>query len=248
MSNQGPTGFITSQGLPNPKLPDGQAALARIGPRREVYVSTLIPDFKLAADEGSYLTGTNPTFGTGIAGPNTAAFSATSAIFSFLNKSKTGGSRTYLDYIRLICTAAGTGTVTSVQFGMVTDVIARGSAGTPVTLACSNQDASVGANTQVLYTPTVVAASNAVQNVARASGKTAANALSVGDEYLFVFGSVEKASGSLAYTTAVAGRLVIPMPPIILGPGSIQSALLHAWFVGLTAAASFEFDVGLLER
>jgi hypothetical protein len=247
MSSQAPTGFVTSQTLPQ-KLADGLPAYARIGPRRDVYVNAVLPDFKTSNDEGSYLTGTNPVFGTGVAGPNTAAFSATSAIVSFLNKAGAAGPRTHLDYIRLICTAVGTGTVTSVNFGVTTDAIARGSAGTAVVMGSPNQDANAAAVTQVLYTPTVVAASNAVRNVARASGKTAASALSVGDEYLLIFGSVEKSAGSLAYTTAAAGRFVIPMPPVALGPGSTQSALIHAWFVGLTAAASFEFDIGLLER
>jgi hypothetical protein len=247
MSNQGPTGFIVSQGLPGPKVPDTLPAYARIGPRRELYANLVLPDFKTSGDEGSYFTGTNPTFGAGIAGPNTAAFSATSAILTFLNKAGVGGPRTYLDFIRLICTNVGTGTVTAVNFGIVTDAIVRGSAGTTITLGSPNQDAGVGANTQVLYTPTVAAASNSARNVSRPMGKSAAIALVAGDVYLFVFGSVEKAA-SVAMTTAVAAQIVIPCPPIILGPGSTQSAVLHAWFVGLTAAASFEFEVGLIER
>lgn len=245
MSSQAPTGFVTSQGLPGPKLPDGLPAFGRIGPRREVYVNTVLPDFKTSGDEGSYFTGTNTLFGTGVAGPNQATFLATSAIFSFLNKA--GAGRTYLDSIRLICTAAGTGPVTSVNFGVTTDSIARGSGGTPITLASPNQDAGAGAQTQVLYTPTVAAPSPGARNVSRASGRSAAAALVVGDEYLLLFGTVEKASGSIVYA-AGAGKFVIPMPPVILGPGSIQSALLHAWFTGMSAAASFEFEIALIER
>jgi hypothetical protein len=248
MSSQAPTGFITSQGLPNPKLGDGLPAFARIGPRRDAYVNLVLPDFKTSADEGSYFTGTNATFGTGVAGPNTAAFSATSAIFTFLNKAGVGGPRTYLDYIRLIVSVTSAA-ATGVQFGVVTDAIVRGSAGTPVTLVSPNQDAGVASNTQVLYTPTVAAASGSARNVSRASGRTsAAPAIAVGDEYLLAFGSVEKAGGSLIYAATVAGRFVIPMPPVILGPGSVQSAVIHAWFPNIAAAASFEFEVGLLER
>jgi hypothetical protein len=243
VSQQGPTGFITSQGLPNPKLPDGQGVLARVGPHREVYTNLVLPDFKTSADEGSYFTGTNATFGAAIAAANQAAFSATSAIFTFLNKAGVGGPRTYLDYIRLICTAAGTASA-SMQIGVVTDAIVRGSAGTPVTLVSPNQDAGVGANTQVLYTPTVAAAGLAARNVDRACAKGAG--LAIGDEILLVFGTVEK-SASAAFA-ATAGRFVVPMAPVILGPGSVQSAVIHAWFPSITAAASFEFAVGLLER
>lgn len=240
--NNAPTGFITSQGLPQ-KIVDGQIVAARVGPRREVYTNLVLPDFKTSGDEGSYFTGTNPTFGTGIAGPNQATFSATSAIFTFLNKAGAGGPRSYLDYIRLICTAAGTA-AGIMNIGIVTDATARGSAGTAVGLVSPNQDASVGANTQALYTPTVAAASNAARNVARATGKMAA--LTAGDEILLIFGSVEKSAGIIS--AAAAGRYIVPLPPVILGPGSTQSAIIHAWFTGITAAASFEFDVGLLER
>lgn len=243
MSSQAPTGFITSQGLPNPKIPDGLPAYGRIGPRRELYTNVILPDFKTSADEGSYFTGTNPTFGAGIAGPNQATFSATSAIFTFLNKAGIGGPRTYLDYIRLICTAAGTA-AGIMNIGVVTDAVARGSGGTAVSLVSPNQDASVATVTQALYTPTVIAASNAARNVARATGKM--SALTAGDEILLVFGTVEKAAGIVS--SATAGRYVVPLPPVILGPGSIQSAVIHAWFTGITAAASFEFDLGLLER
>jgi hypothetical protein len=213
--------------------------------RNEIAVVPVIPDFKAAADEGSYFTGTNATFGTGVAGPNAAAFAATSAVLSFFNKAGVGGLRTYLDYVRLILTAIPTAG-TRFDVAVTEDQTARGSAGTAVSLANPNSDAASNSPiTQVIYNPTVAAATNAARNVARAAAKVATPV--VGDEYLFIFGSVEKAS-SLVYSAATASRIVVPMPPVIIGPGNAQSALLHLWSVTSSAAPSFEFEVGLIER
>src|SRR5439155_843853 len=50
------------------------------------------------------------TIGTGIAGPNQNAFSDTSAVFALYNNSGSPPGRViYPDHIKLICTAAGTG-------------------------------------------------------------------------------------------------------------------------------------------
>jgi hypothetical protein len=229
-----------------PKFPDnGQPTPPRQWSRREVAVVSLYPDFKAAGDEGSYLSGTNPTFGVGVAGPNAAAFSATSAVLSLLNKAGTGGVRTYLDYVRLILTAIPTAG-TRFDVAVTMDTIARATAGTPIVDVVDNTDAQTQSSvTQALYTPTVAAAGPNVRQVARATLKVATPV--VGDEYLLVFGTVEKAGGIVASTT-VAGRYVIPMPPITLGGGGFQTALLHLWSVTSSAAPSFEYEIGLIER
>jgi hypothetical protein len=229
-----------------PKFPDnGQPTPPRQWSRCEIAVVPVISDFKAAVDEGSYFVGTNTTFGTGVAGPNAAAFSATSAVLSLLNKNGAGGARTYIDYIRLILTAIPTAG-TRFDVAVTLDTIARATAGTPITLVNPNTDAlgqSLG--TQAIYTPTVAAAGPNVRQAARATVKVATPV--VGDEYLLIFGCIEKAAALIPSAT-IAGRYIVPMPPLVLGGGGFQTALLHLWSVTSSAAPSFEFEIGLLER
>jgi len=239
-------GIIAREVMNAPKFPDNAAATPpRFWSRREVAVMPVMPDFKVSADEGSYFTGTNATFGTGVVGPSAAAFAATSAILGLLNKSGIGGPRSFIDYIRLILTAAPT-SGTRFDLAVTLDTIARQSAGTPISAVDVNTDASeIAPNTQVIYAPTVAAAGPNVRQSARAALKVAAPV--VGDEYLLVFGSVEK-SASLIASATVAGRYVTPMPPLVLGGGGFQQAFIHLWSASSTAAPSFEFEVGLIER
>lgn len=242
----GSEGVVARDLTTAPKFPDnGQPTPPRQWSRRELATMPIFSDFKVAADEGSMLVGTNAAFGTGIVGPSAAAFAATSAILSFFNKAGVGGARTYLDYIRLILTAIPTAG-TRFDIGITADITARGTAGTPVTMVNSNQDAqNQSPVTQVIYNPTVAAATNAVRQVGRATVKVGTPV--VGDEYLLIFGSVEKSSAIIPSTT-VAGRYVIPCAPVVLGPGNMQSALIHLWSVTSSAAPSFEFEIGLIER
>jgi hypothetical protein len=226
-----------------PVFPDnGQPTPPRQWSRREIAIMPVLPDFKVAADEGSLFTGTNAAFGTGVLGPSAAAFSATSAILSLANKaSSLSAQRTFLAYLRLILTAAPT-SGTRFDVAVTTDTIVRGSAGTTIALANA---AMVMPITVALYNPTVAAASGAVVNQARATVKVAAPV--VGDEYLFVFGAVEMA-GALVPSAAIAARHVVPMPPVVIGPGAATSALIHLWSVTSSTAPSFEFELGLIER
>jgi hypothetical protein len=242
----GSEGVVARDLMNAPAFPDnGQPTPPRQMRHREIAVVGILPDFKGALDEGSYMAGTNGTFGTGVAGPSAAAWAATSAVMSFFNKSGANGARTYLDYVRLILTAIPTAG-TRFDAAVTVDNTPRASAGTPVAMVNTNQDAQDQSPiTTVLYNPTVSAASGSVRQVARATVKVATPV--VGDEYLFKFGSVDP-PGSLIASTTVAGRYVIPMPPVCIGPGNIQVALLHLWSVTSSAAPSFEFEVGLLER
>lgn len=230
---------------------DGAADVVPIrgGRHREAYVLPVLPDLKVAADEGSVFTGINPTIGTGVAGPNAAAFNATSAVlFALTNKgaaSGVGGPRSMLAWLRLILTAIPTAGV-SFDLAILTDTVARASAGTAVTLANANTDANSNSPSSVLlYTPTVAAASPNVAQKARIKVKGATPV--AGDEYLLVFGSVEQA-GALVASSTVAGRYVIPCPPVIVGPGGAQTALIYLWSTTSSAAPSFEFEAGVIER
>jgi hypothetical protein len=245
MSDEG-SGVVIARQLPQPWADGNNTSYPIRGGRyREAYSVSVYPDFKASADEGSFFTGTNPTFGTAVAGPNAAAFSATSAILSLLNRAGATGVRTYLTYLRLVLVTIPTAG-TSLECAVTLDSIPRGSAGTPITLATVNLDsATPGPATTALYNPTVAAASNGARNIARAKVKAATPV--TGDEYLLIFGSVEMA-GALIASATTAGRYLVPMPPVIIGPGNTQSALVHLWSPGSSAAPTFEFELGVIER
>jgi hypothetical protein len=237
---------IVSRGLP-PKSGDTLQRTARVNPYGELIVHTIIPDMNALADEGSYFTATNPTPGTAINYSITAAFSDTAAMFSIFNRD--GGSaigkRIYLDYIRVIAGATVPATATSGQYAVKLDQGGiRQSAGTLVVPANSNIDVGTASIADVRYTPTVAAASAAARLVDRGVMRSVIPVAN--DEWIFSFGSVEKAAG-ISLGGAVAQRMIIPCPPLVIGPA--EMGFLHVWFPGnATTAGQFEFAAGWWER
>lgn len=247
MSSQAPTGFITAQGLPGPRLGDQLAAAARIGPRRELYVSTIIPDYKLVADEGSYLVGTSPTPGTPLSYQVSAAFSDTVALLSLRNADGSNGKRIYLDYIRLIMGATVPASATAGQFAMKLDSgSARASAGTVLTPVNPNIDVGNASIADLRYNPTVAAVTGAARLISRGVLRSVIPVAN--DEWFFTFGTVEKSS-AISLGGAVAQRMMIPCPPVVLGVNTNETFFFHVWFPGNAATAGqFELECGWFER
>ena len=195
------------------------------------------------ADEGSYFVATNATPGTAVNYAIQTAFSDTVAAFSMRNADGVNGLRITPDYIRLICGVAPA-SATAGQFAFKSDATVRGSAGTTNVPQNPNADVGQGSVMDLRYTPTVAAASAAARLLSR--GVLRGSIPIVNDEFLFVFGSVEKSS-SASLAAANAQRMVIPMPPIVIGPQ--QTGLLHLWFpANAVTAAAFEWEVGWWER
>lgn len=234
---------VASRALPSPKWGDNIEGPPRMGPYRELYLQTVTPNMGVLCDEGSYFVGTNATPGTAVNYAIQTTFSDTVSAITLRNSDGAGGKRITLDYIRLLL-----GTVpasaTAGQFAIKTDATVRGSAGTLVIPQNPNADVGQGSVADLRYTPTVAVASAAARLLSR--GALRSTIPVINDEWMFVFGSVEK-SAAAGLGAATAQRMPIPVPPVIVGPG--QTVLLHLWFPGNAAtAAAFEWECGWWER
>ena len=99
---------IISKGLPSAAA-DGESDM-RLDQYRSVFMQNIVPKMHPLSVEGSYYTLTNPTPGTGIATIAAQATLADTAPFIlFKNANAAGGKNIMLDYLKLICAAAGTG-------------------------------------------------------------------------------------------------------------------------------------------
>src|SRR6266699_1143248 len=219
--------------------------------------------------EGSYFKGINPTIGTGINSPTATTFSATSCMLSIQNPlgiwpgsasyhqrpaTPLGEGSTFmvLDYFKFLITAADT-TATSWQWAITVDTTNRySSGGTTPSQFCTNPLVSSIPS----YAPkasihvgavTLTAASANVIQIGRGSAKkvTTAPLLLVDDEIVFSFGRGDsltgftKGGGTSGTNPALyrqhAGVVCVP-------PGC--TFMMHSWFPAISAAFSFEFELG----
>lgn len=207
------------------------------------------------ADEGSYFTAQNPTIGTGVAlDAAKTAFADTNGLFVLRNSAPAGsGIRVYLDYLKLILTAATTA-IASVDFLFKGDSIVRspstaanGTAMTPVNVnmddATSAVLAPIGFNNNVMTLP---AASGSARVLGRAHAATGLGF--AGDSIIVQFGASERSStmGLTAVRAVGACQTVCDAPPIVIGPQ--QTVVIHRWSLTEAAAVSYEFELGWWER
>lgn len=192
---------------------------------------------------------TNPTFGTGIAQSIVTSFTATSPLLSVFNGDSAGGVSIYLDYIKLICAAAGASS-TAAHLAMVLDTIDRWSSGgsrltTSPGAVQPNTGLGVAAKARVDFGAIVAAAASAARQVARDAIKTqAAPCWNVGDEVFIKFDSQDIPAGP----TSGAATAVYPAPtgPIVIAPG--HSFLLYLWNVAnAVTPPSWEVEMGWWE-
>lgn len=201
------------------------------------------------ADEGSYFVARNPTPGTGIA--TAAAPTALSDTVSFLTlfnnaaASQVPSRRIYLDYLKLIVTAAGTAG-TAVNLTLKIDNIQRfTSGGTAITPTNPNMDLTTASaaicNAGAL---TTTAASSAVRIVGHQQMRPVIPV--VGDTYVFNFGGSAHAVGANIINGTAPATLVFPMAPVIIGPQ--HTAVWSLWLPTQSAASSYEIELGYWER
>lgn len=228
---------------------DGTDIDMRIGRYRELYTLNLVPTVHTLADEGSYLVATSGNPGTGLAFPVAATISETAGYFlNILNNDRAGAAdaqRLYLHYIRLICTVAPA-SATSGHFFLKTDSISRYASGGSALAALAPNTDSSSLSVAVINAGslTTVAAGQSARLLARGVLRTAVPV--VFDEWVFQFGATD-GPGSVQLAGAAAQRMVIPCPPVILGP---QSNLgLQLWFpANATTGLSAEIEIGWWER
>lgn len=199
----------------------------------------------LAAD-GQYFLAVSPTPGTGIASlAAPTAFDDTKP-FILINNAHESKKLT-LDYIKLTCTAPGTGG-SALHYGVKTDgtnALRYTSGGSSLTPVNVNQGSS-GASSAVVKCGAIVAI--AVSSAARLLGHSVLRPVIpvIGDTYLFVFGGYFGAGlgGQAVAGTAVA-NVVVPHAPVVIPPAGWFA--LHLWLPSQSASSSYEVELGYIE-
>lgn len=216
----------------------------------DVYTLGITNKNHALADEGSYFVTTNPTPGTAIAFAVSASVSETAGYFlAIINGSSAGdpsAKNIYLDYLRLICSvvpASGT----AGHFFLKSDVSSKytsgGSALTPVNPNTGNGNSSVASVKAGALT--TAAASGVARLISRGVLRGAIPV--VNDEYVFDFGGAEAAGGSIILSGTSVQRMGIPVPPVVIGPGSMVG--LQLWFPSNASTPSqFELELAHWER
>lgn len=229
---------------------DGASVLPRVSGYGEQFVQPLHGKLQALADEGSYFLDRNPTPGTGlatIAAPT--ALDDTKPFILLMNQAAATLSpsrRIYLDYLKLIVTAAGTAGASinvsvKIDAAGVDRYTSGGSAITPVN---PNMDSSATTNARVHAGALVTTAANGARLVGHQLIRKVIPV--VGDTYYLNFGAPTGPVGGSASDGTAAAQLTFPMPPVIIGPG--QQALIHLWLPSQSAASSYEVELGFWER
>lgn len=239
----------THRDLPGTAYSEGAAVPLRGSRRGELYVRDLVgPKLHSLADEGSYFVATNPTVGTGVAGIAAADGFDDLETLAFLRNTESAstGKRLYLDYIKLQATAAGTNG-TNFSFAMKLDkgnnrFASGGSAITPVS---PNMDSTAAAVATLRFGAVVTTAASADARLV-ASGLLRSVIKVVGDTYLFDFGPSAKSMTSHIVAGTAIANVVIPCPPVVVGPN--QMFLLHEFAASQTVGAAYTFEIGWWER
>jgi hypothetical protein len=194
---------------------------------------------------GVYYRTMNPTPGTGIALANTTAFSDTAAAVLIRNTSvSANGPQIFLDYIKFIWTAAGTGAL-ALDFCHVIDPNNRfTSGGTLLTGLCSNTGFPAGGASNPSVADIRVGAVVASAAVAKRQlgRERVQQGVSVGNVWVMNFGE-----GTMEAQTTNAVLVGMRSGPIMLAPGGNHSYLLHYWVGTQAAAPSFEIEIGYWE-
>lgn len=236
------------RGIPTP-YEDGGEAEARGGRYGEQYVLSVVPKMHNLADEGTYYIASSPTPGTGL--PTIAALTAlvdtSPFIFVRNNFSVTDPlrKRIYLDYLKLICTAAGTAGA-SIRYAVKIDSSRIGvpTGGTLITPNNVNMDFNQWSQAQIYAGALVAPAANSPRLLG--SGLIRPVIPVVGDTYIINFGGMDPSVGSLAPAGTANSDRVFSHAPVSIG--AQQIANLHIWLPSQSAASSYECELGYWER
>lgn len=241
----------THRDLPGTLYTEGSTAPLRGSSRGELFVQALAGGRMHAlANEGSYFVATNPTPGTGIAGIAASDGFDDLETFLFLRNNDVIGNpqskRIFLDFIRLQATAAGTnGTNFSAVAKIDTGNSRYTSGGSLLTPVNPNMDSSAATISQLRAGALVTTAASSQARLLF-SGLMRSVIKVVGDVYFFDFGASARSLSSMIVAGTAIANVVIPMPPVILGPG--QTFFLHEFAASQTVAASYELQIGWWER
>ena len=236
-----------SRALPGTRLVDGQVDTE--SPRWSGYGEAYVVPFspRLAADEGGYFVARNATPGTAQAGHVAPTSHDTAKPFVMLqNGAEAGGMRVYLDYLKLLVTAAGTAGTLNYATHTVDKNRTPGTGGVALTVVNVNpQSTRSTVLSSVFAGPIVPGESNSADARIVAHQRARTVIPVVGDVLLFNFGGAAIPSGAVMAGTTELER-VIHCPPIVLGPGDSYHLVL--WRASQSGAASYEVEIGFWER
>ena len=242
------TGKI-ARALPRPRGLDN--SIDTEGGRRSGYGEAYVLPFspRLAADEGMYFVGRNATPGTGVAGHAAPTTHDTEKAYIMLKNGSAaeGGRRAYLDYIKLRCTAAGTGGTLDYATHTIDRDRTYSSGGGDITTMNVSQQSAVNTVLRTAKIGAVVPAqaNTAVAKIVAHHALRAAVIAVVGDVAIFNFGGPLVSTSGLQEGTLELEK-VYHCPPVILGPG--DSYHLVIWSASQSAAKSYECEMGFWER
>lgn len=234
------------QSLPPAAGADGTQKQIRVDPFGAVHTRSEVLAF---AEGGEYFRACNPTPGTGISMGVQTAFSDTANVL-LLMRNGSASKIVIPHYIRLLCTAAGTG-ATSSHLAIVADTGNRYSTGGTDLLAsaynCRSDQSPTPAVDVLRFGAVTALAAVARRILSRAALKTqAAPCWVVGDEIQISFAAFgETQSGAKSGSSPNA--IPIAAGPIILGAQN-HCLLLHVWNPASSGAPSFEVEVAWWER
>lgn len=258
MSTQALIKGIVSKFLPTPfgddRDDDKPVRLGRYG--EQIAHVMFGPTRHALVEEGSYILATSPTPSTGqtqVAAQTTFVDTTPSFyIYNPENPANPNAKTLWLDYIKMIATAAGTA-ATAWHYALVLDTVARAIT-TDNTLALTKVNPN--GNCSPIIDPTVkwqnsttasvIAASSAAKRIV---GRGALGGLNIAaDEMYIIFGSTDVGAhaGLTAAEAAAPSRRVSTEPMIGIAPG--QSLTGHIW--GPSSSASFnpEVQIGMYAR
>jgi hypothetical protein len=241
--------LLTGRGLPQPSADNvrGPVRGTRYGDQYEI--SLFGNRNHGLADEGSLFYHQHPT----IDAATTVAGHAAPVLADLYTKPflvvtnadvSSSGRRCYLDFIELtVITAGANGT--SDNWAAECDTggaAARYSSGTLVRLTAVNPNMqSTAANQTVIDCGPYVAKAATASQRKMGSGVFRPSIQVAGDKYLFVFGGAPQVNG-----IATIAQHVVPMPPVILGPGDLF--LLHLYAPSQSAATVYKVQAQTWER
>lgn len=204
----------------------------------------------------SYFTYNNPTVGTGIAlNADPTAISATEAaliVDNSANRLNGDNHHVIIDYIKLTCTAAGTG-ATKARLALYIDNINRySSGGTELTGRSTSYDTSSSYTDRTpkgkVYfgdlTATAASSAKHVGTILLKSDTEAAPCFVVDDSF-FISHFVEPSFQQDGATNPVVSAK-FKVPYTVLGPGA--SLIVAPLFPSQSAASSFEIEVATIEK
>ena len=236
-----------SRALPGTRLVDGQVDTE--SPRWSGYGEPYVVPFspRVAADEGDYFVARNATPGTAQAGHAAPTTHDTAKPFVMLkNGAEAGGMRVYLDYLKLLVTAAGASGTLNYATHTVDKNRTPGTGGVALTVVNVNpQSTRSTVLSSVFAGPIVPGESNSADARIVAHQRARTVIPVVGDVLLFNFGGAAIPSGAVMAGTTELER-VVHCPPIVLGPGDSYHLVL--WRASQSGAASYEVELGFWER